>query len=76
MYTDTLLVMQMRAYGSPQPNYSQSPQPQYNVPHQQHRAASNSYGQNTQAPHHHPHQHHNMHHPPPNISMENGDDMK
>ena len=71
--TDRTLVMQMRAYGSPQPHYSQSAQPHYNLPPQQHRAGSNSYGQ---GPHHHPLQHHNMQHPPPSMPIDNGDDMK
>ncbi|KAL9591965.1 MAG: hypothetical protein Q9179_007194 [Wetmoreana sp. 5 TL-2023] len=64
-------MMPMRGYGSPQPHYSQSPQPQYHYPHQPGRAPSGSYG--VQPPQG-PHQHMQAQQPPP--SMDGGDDMK
>ncbi|KAL9586026.1 MAG: hypothetical protein Q9212_001171 [Teloschistes hypoglaucus] len=66
-------VMPMRGYGSPQPHFSQSPQPQYHYPHQPSRAPSGSYGvQPSQGPH----QHMPAQQPPPTGPMEGGDDMK
>ncbi|KAL8694729.1 MAG: hypothetical protein Q9218_000655 [Villophora microphyllina] len=66
-------MMPMRGYGSPQPHFSQSPQPQYHYPHQPSRAPSGSYGiQPPQGPH----QHMPSHQAPPTGHMEGGDDMK
>ncbi|KAL8665469.1 MAG: hypothetical protein Q9202_002174 [Teloschistes flavicans] len=66
-------VMPMRGYGSPQPHFSQSPQPQYHYPHQPSRAPSGSYG--VQPPQG-PHQHMSAPQPPPTGPMEGGDEMK
>lgn len=77
--TNTLLVIPMRAYGSPQSHYAQSPQPHYNFPPQPHRVPNTSYGQPPpQGPHHHQHQHQHQHmqHPPPNMPVENGEEAK
>lgn len=66
-------VMPMRGYGSPQPHYSQSPQPQYHYPHQPGRAPSGSYG--VQPPQG-PHQHMPAQQPPPSGPMDGGEEMK
>ncbi|KAI4156972.1 MAG: hypothetical protein L6R39_000882 [Caloplaca ligustica] len=66
-------MMPMRGYGSPQPHYSQSPQPQYHYPHQPGRAPSGNYG--TQPPQG-PHQHMPAQQPPPSGPMDGGDEMK
>lgn len=66
-------VMPMRGYGSPQPHYSQSPQPQYHYPHQPGRAPSGNYGPQ---PPQGPHQHISTQQPPPSGPMDGGDDLK
>ncbi|KAL8953189.1 MAG: hypothetical protein Q9222_000924 [Ikaeria aurantiellina] len=66
-------MMPMRGYGSPQPHYNQSPQPQYHHPHQSSRGPSGNYG--VQPPQG-PHQHMPAQAPPPNGPMDGGDEMK
>lgn len=63
----------MRGYGSPQPHYSQSPQPQYHYPHQPGRTPSGSYG--VQPPQG-PHQHMPPQPPPPSGTGDGGEEMK
>ncbi|KAL8970783.1 MAG: hypothetical protein Q9183_001361 [Haloplaca sp. 2 TL-2023] len=64
-------MMPMRGYGSPQPHYNQSPQPQYHYPHAPSRAPSGSYG--VQPPQG-PHQHMAAQQAP--AAMEGGEEMK
>ncbi|KAL8674929.1 MAG: hypothetical protein Q9168_000632 [Polycauliona sp. 1 TL-2023] len=66
-------MMPMRGYGSPQPHYSQSPQPPYHHPQQPSRAPSSSYS--TQPPQG-PHQHIPVQAPPPTAVTDGGEDMK
>ncbi|KAI4174549.1 MAG: hypothetical protein LQ348_006362 [Seirophora lacunosa] len=63
----------MRGYGSPQPHFNQSPQPQYHYPQPQGRAPSGSYG--VQPPQG-PHQHIPAQQPPPSGPMDGGEEMK
>ncbi|MCJ1271313.1 hypothetical protein MMC22_011213 [Lobaria immixta] len=63
-------VMQMRGYGSPQPQYNQSPQQQHHYPSQTNRVQSNNYGQAA-----HPHMA-AQHPPPPAVPMEGGEEAK
>ncbi|KAL9021315.1 MAG: hypothetical protein Q9185_001425 [Variospora sp. 1 TL-2023] len=66
-------MMPIRAYGSPQPHFNQSPQPQYHYPQPQGRAPSGSY---SVQPPQGPHQHMPAQQPPPSGPMDGGEEMK
>ncbi|KAL8646566.1 MAG: hypothetical protein Q9210_006062 [Variospora velana] len=66
-------MMPMRGYGSPQPHFNQSPQPQYHYPQPQGRAPSGNY---SVQPPQGPHQHMPAQQPPPSGPMDGGEEMK
>lgn len=66
-------MMPVRSYGSPQPHYSQSPQPQFYYPHQPGRTPSGNYGAQPPLG---PQQHMPTQPPPPSGNGDGGEEMK